>query len=96
VPLTRIAAAHIENSRIILTCPWFLTLRSPAVSYVSELYEWREVGGLMWDSLPVFARRAVTAFARGVNGRRAWDWEQDEKERERENKGKTKTRGSLR
>lgn len=43
--------------------------RSPAVAWTAEAYEWREKGCLQWDTVPVFARRAVTAFGRGVSAR---------------------------
>jgi len=75
---------QIDNRVVILTCPWYLLVRSPAVRAVSEWYEWREVGGLQWNALSsILAQRAVTAFGRGVAHRRASDWEKEKKEAER-------------
>jgi hypothetical protein len=82
-PLYRGELARIDK-RIMLSCPYFLIHRSAAVSSVAEMYEWREVGGLNWADVPVFARRAVTAFARGVSRRRAHDLEEDRKRSERD------------
>lgn len=83
-PLVRGSMTLIESRQtVVLSCPFFLTSRSEAIGWVAEAYEWREVGALGWNDLPVFARRAVTAFARGVSARRAHEFEEMEKERER-------------
>jgi hypothetical protein len=76
---------QIDNRVVVLSCPWFLT-SCVAVRWVSEMYEWREVGCVPWDSLPVFARRAVTAFARGVSRRQAVEMEKSREEAEKKSK----------
>ena len=68
----------IDNQLTLLSCPWFLIVRSPAVAWVSELYEWREKGCVGWADLPVFGRRAITAFSRGVSARRDHEREKAE------------------
>jgi hypothetical protein len=92
-PLYRGSLATIDKAAL-LTCPYYLLHRSPAVAYVAEAYEWREVGALSWDACPVPLRRAVTAFARGVGRRRAHDMEQARKDAERDsaNTGRTTRR----
>lgn len=66
---------RIDKRMTILSCPWYL-IRSVAVQHVAEMYEWREAGGLQYGSVPVYARRAVTAFARGISRRQAHDLEE--------------------
>lgn len=71
---------------VLLSCPWYL-VHSVAVQSVAELYEWREVGAVSWADLPVYARRAVTAFARGVSRRQSVDMKKLREEQERKSKG---------
>ena len=87
-PLARGEISQIDNRIVVLSCPWFLTYRSIAVQCVSELYEWRESGGLNWSDVPVFARRAVTAFARGISSRQSHELEKIRKENESKRGGK--------
>ena len=60
--------------------------RAEAIGWTAEAYEWRELGCLQYDSLPVFARRCVTAFGRGIARKRHLDFEKREKERESKSK----------
>jgi hypothetical protein len=82
-PLVPGTMTTIDRRFVVLSCPYYLTHKSPAVAWVAEAYEWREVGGLQYDALPVFARRAVTSFARGVSRRQAREMERSREEAER-------------
>lgn len=72
---------------VLLSCPWYL-MHSVAVQSVAELYEWREVGAVSWGDLPVYARRAVTAFARGVSRRQSVEMKKIRDEQERKKGGR--------
>ena len=82
MPLVSGELTRIDNVTRVLSCPWYLT-GCVAVRWVSEMYEWRELGGVAWDSLPVYGRRAVTAFSRGVSRRQSVDMEKAREEAER-------------